>query len=56
MPHKIGPIHGFSLLGAILWLSRWYHSDGRLKPEQVVEEISKITLGGLLRPRFALRA
>ena len=43
----------FSLLGAILWLSRWYLPDGRLTPEQIVEEISKITLGGLLRPRFA---
>jgi TetR/AcrR family transcriptional regulator, cholesterol catabolism regulator len=43
----------FSLLGAVLWLSRWYHPDGRLTPEQIVEEISKITLGGLLRPRLA---
>jgi TetR/AcrR family transcriptional regulator, cholesterol catabolism regulator len=43
----------FSLLGAILWLSRWYHPDGRMTPEQIVEEISKITLGGLLRPRLA---
>ncbi|HEX2488648.1 MAG TPA: TetR/AcrR family transcriptional regulator [Blastocatellia bacterium] len=43
----------FSLLGAILWLSRWYHPDGHLTPEQIVEEISKITLGGVLRPRFA---
>jgi len=42
----------FSMLGAILWLSRWYHPDGRLTPERIVEEISKITLGGLLRPRF----
>jgi AcrR family transcriptional regulator len=43
----------FSLLGAVLWLSRWYHPDGSLTPEQIVEEISKITLGGLLRPRLA---
>ena len=43
----------FSVLGAIVWLSRWYHPDGRLGPEQIVEEISKITLGGLLRPRLA---
>ena len=43
----------FSLLGAILWLSRWYRPDGPLMPEQIVEEISKITLGGVLRPRFA---
>jgi len=43
----------FSLLGTVLWLSRWYHPDGRLTPEQIVEEISKIALGGLLRPRLA---
>ncbi|MGH9940311.1 MAG: TetR/AcrR family transcriptional regulator [Blastocatellia bacterium] len=43
----------FSLLGTVLWLSRWYHPDGRLTPEQIIEEISKIALGGLLRPRFA---
>ena len=43
----------FSLLGAILWLSRWYRPDGELTPEQIIEEISKITLGGVLRPRFA---
>jgi TetR/AcrR family transcriptional regulator, cholesterol catabolism regulator len=41
----------FSLLGAILWLSRWYHPDGHLTPEQIVEEISKLALGGLLRPQ-----
>ena len=41
----------FSLLGMILWLSRWYHPDGRLTPEQVAEEITKIALGGLLRPQ-----
>ncbi len=39
----------FSLLGTILWLSRWYRPEGRLSPEQVIEEISKLTLGGLLR-------
>jgi len=43
----------FSVLGAILWLSRWYRPDGRLTPEQIVEEISKITICGLLRPRLA---
>jgi AcrR family transcriptional regulator len=40
----------FSLLGMILWLSRWYNPRGRLTPEQVAEEITKIALGGLLRP------
>ena len=40
----------FSLLGMILWLSRWYNPKGRLTPEQVAEEITKIALAGLLRP------
>ncbi|HWC77973.1 MAG TPA: TetR/AcrR family transcriptional regulator [Blastocatellia bacterium] len=39
----------FSLLGMILWLSRWYSPDGRLTPERVAEEVSKIALGGLLK-------
>jgi AcrR family transcriptional regulator len=47
-------VAAFSLLGMLLWLSRWYHPDGRLTPEQVVEEISKIALGTLLRPGLRL--
>jgi len=39
----------FSVLGMILWLSRWYNPAGRLTPEEVAEEIAKIALGGLLR-------
>jgi hypothetical protein len=39
----------FSLLGMILWLSRWYSPKGRLTPEQVSEEVTKIALSGLLR-------
>jgi hypothetical protein len=39
----------YSLLGMILWLSRWYNPDGRLTPEQVCEEVTKLALGGLLR-------
>jgi TetR/AcrR family transcriptional regulator, cholesterol catabolism regulator len=38
----------FSLLGMILWLSRWYNPEGRLSPEQVSEEVTNIALGGLL--------
>src|SRR5262245_12663212 len=39
----------FSLLGTILWLSRWYNPKGRLTPEEVSDEVTKIVLGGLLR-------
>ena len=41
----------FSLLGMILWLSRWYNPKGRLTPRQVAEEVTQIALGGLLRPK-----
>lgn len=41
----------FSLLGMILWLSRWYKPEGRLTPEQISEEVTKIALGGVLRPQ-----
>jgi AcrR family transcriptional regulator len=44
-------VAAFSLLGTILWLSRWYHPDGRLTPEEVIAEIVKLALGGLLRPQ-----
>jgi AcrR family transcriptional regulator len=40
----------FSMLGMILWLSRWYRPDGRLTPDQVAVETTNIALGGLLLP------
>jgi len=47
-------VAAFSLLGMTLWLSRWFRPYGRLSSEQVAEEISKIALGGLLRPQARL--
>ncbi len=44
-------VAAFSLFGMILWLSRWYHPDGPLSPEQVADEVSKIAMAGLLRPQ-----
>ncbi|MCI0339316.1 MAG: TetR/AcrR family transcriptional regulator [Acidobacteria bacterium] len=44
-------VAAFSLLGMMLWLSRWYRPDGKLSRERLAEEISKIALGGLLRPQ-----
>jgi AcrR family transcriptional regulator len=41
----------FSLLGMILWLSRWYNPEGRLTPDQVCQEVISIALGGFLRPQ-----
>lgn len=40
----------FTLLGMVLWPSRWFRQDGALTSEQVAEEIVKIAFQGLLRP------
>ena len=40
----------FTLLGMVLWPSRWFRQDGTLTSEQVAEEIVKIAFQGLLRP------
>ena len=47
-------VTAFSLLGMMLWLSRWFRPDGRLSGKQVTQEISKIALGGILRPEVRL--
>src|SRR5882672_7424660 len=40
----------FSLIGAILWLPRWFRQNGRLSQDAVAKEIANIALHGLLRP------
>ncbi len=42
-------VAAFSILGTILWVARWYLPSGRLTGEKVVEEISKIVFGGILK-------
>jgi AcrR family transcriptional regulator len=44
-------VAAFSLFGMILWLSRWYHPEGPLSPEQVADEVREIAMAGLLRPQ-----
>ncbi|MEX0676035.1 MAG: TetR/AcrR family transcriptional regulator [Pirellulales bacterium] len=39
----------FGLFGTLLWLPRWYRPDGRLSGAEVVEEITNIVGGGLLK-------
>jgi hypothetical protein len=38
----------------LLWLSRWYRTDGKLSGEEVANEIEKIAFGGILRPQARL--
>jgi TetR/AcrR family transcriptional regulator, cholesterol catabolism regulator len=40
----------FTLLGMVLWPSRWFRQDGALTSEQVAEEIVRIAFQGLFRP------
>lgn len=42
-------VAAFSMLGMVMWLSRWYSSDGRLRGSEVARDITEIALGGLLR-------
>jgi TetR/AcrR family transcriptional regulator, cholesterol catabolism regulator len=39
----------FSLFGTLLWLPRWYRADGRLNGDQIIDEMIKIAIGGLLK-------
>jgi len=39
----------FSLLGMILWISRWYRRDGPLSAEQIVKDYLEIAMNGVLK-------
>ena len=43
-------VAAFSLLGMVMWISRWYDPKGRLDSERVVRDITEIALGGMLAP------
>ncbi len=40
-------IGAFGLLGMILWISRWYRPNGRIRSERVVETITKMALAAV---------
>ncbi|HEV2444479.1 MAG TPA: TetR/AcrR family transcriptional regulator, partial [Candidatus Sulfopaludibacter sp.] len=43
----------FSLLGMILWISRWYRRDGKMSAEQVLRDYVEIAMNGLLKTEKA---
>ena len=43
-------VAAFSILGMIHWLVRWYNPNGRLGEEEVVEQLTRLILHGLLPP------
>lgn len=42
-------VAAFSLLGMVMWISRWYQPGGKLAGDRVVHDITEIAVGGLLR-------
>jgi TetR/AcrR family transcriptional regulator, cholesterol catabolism regulator len=43
-------VAAFSLLGMVMWISRWYDPKGRLDGKQVVRDVTEIALGGMVSP------
>lgn len=39
----------FGLFGTLLWVPRWYRPGGKLAGAEVIEEITNIAIGGLLK-------
>lgn len=42
-------VAAFSLLGMILWISRWYRRDGKLTTEQALHDYVEIGMNGVLK-------
>ena len=42
-------VASFSILGMLLWVSRWFRPEGKLSSEQIAEEVMKVAVGGILR-------
>jgi AcrR family transcriptional regulator len=41
-------VAAFTLLGMVMWLTKWFRPDGRLGHEQVVEKIAQMALASVL--------
>jgi TetR/AcrR family transcriptional regulator, cholesterol catabolism regulator len=41
----------FSLFGMMLWIARWYRRDGKLKPEEALQDILRIAMNSVLKER-----
>ena len=42
-------IAAFSLLGMILWISRWYRRDGKITPQEALHDYLEIAMNGVLK-------
>ena len=41
------PVAVHALLGMVNWMSRWYHADGRLTPDQIADSFADLFLQGV---------
>ena len=42
-------VAAFGVLGAVLWVARWYRANGRLSGEEVADQIASLALPGVLK-------
>jgi len=42
-------IAAFSLLGIILWISRWYRRDGKIPPQEALNDYMEIAMNSVLK-------
>jgi TetR/AcrR family transcriptional regulator, cholesterol catabolism regulator len=49
-------VAAFSLLGMIIWISRWYHRDGLLSADAVLKDVLEMALNGVLKEVASPRA
>ncbi|HXB67779.1 MAG TPA: TetR/AcrR family transcriptional regulator [Candidatus Acidoferrales bacterium] len=46
----VNPTTGaFGLLGMILWISRWYRRDGKITPQETLDDYLEMTMNALLK-------
>ncbi len=41
----------FTILGMIIWLSRWFSSKGKMSVEKVCEDVCEMAMRGILKPQ-----
>ena len=47
---KVNPTTAaFSLLGMILWISRWYRRDGAIKPQDALKDYMEMATNAVLK-------
>lgn len=42
-------VAAFTIVGMVLWLSKWYEKDGRVSPAEVARQVTEMALASVLR-------